>query len=90
MAAMIVGSAVCAKYAGAVPGGQIAVLKRRTTSDEGRVWLLVFAGFDTLPTDFLVELKKEIDHAQSVLKCYLADLEAARMKADRSAHTMCA
>ena len=36
-------------------------------SDEGRVWLLVAyakAKFDTLPTDFLVELKKEIDHAQ--------------------------
>lgn len=34
---------------------------------EGRVWLLVAyakAKFDTLPTDVLVELRKEIDNAQ--------------------------
>lgn len=36
------------------------------TSREGRVWLLVAyakAKFDTLPTEFLVELRKEIDDA---------------------------
>lgn len=36
-------------------------------SREGRVWLLIAyakAKFDTLPTEFLVELRKEIDDAQ--------------------------
>lgn len=36
-------------------------------NQEGRIWLLVGytkAKFDNLPTDFLLELRKEIDHAQ--------------------------
>jgi hypothetical protein len=67
---LIVGSGGLRKVRWAVPGSGKSGGARVITYailDDGEVWLLVAyskAKFDTLPTKFLIELRKEIDHAK--------------------------